>query len=87
MNILIVGESGCGKSNLSDVIRNGIFKADPDSNIHVDDPDRSRKDLGEGNNGYSIIVRREMLQEDADNADIVVKIKSKAFVEKYHELY
>ncbi len=86
MNILIIGKSGCGKSNLSDIIRNGIFKADSNSAIHVNDPDRTVKDLGEGKNVYNIAVRREMQKEDVDDADIVVEIKTKTFVEKFREL-
>jgi CO dehydrogenase nickel-insertion accessory protein CooC1 len=87
MNILIVGKSGYGKSNLSDLIRNAIFKADENCKITVDDHDRDSKVFGGGENEYTINVRREMKQEDYENADIVVEINSKAFIDRFNEIY
>ena len=86
MNVLIIGESGHGKSNLTDVVRNAIFKADEDAAIHVDDTDRNNKVLGDGKYEYNIVVRREAKQDEVDKADIVVEIKTKAFVERFREL-
>jgi CO dehydrogenase nickel-insertion accessory protein CooC1 len=86
MNILIIGKSGYGKSNLTDVVKNAIFKADEDAVIHIDDPDRNDKALGGGSYEYNIGVRREVKQDEVDKADIVVEIKTKAFLERFREL-
>jgi len=87
MNILIVGNSGMGKSNMADLLRNGIFKADREAAIKIDDADRVAKAMGNGKNEYSIVVRQQATKEDEDRADVVVEIKSKAFIDKFKELY
>jgi predicted ATP-binding protein involved in virulence len=86
LNILIIAPSGYGKSNLADAVRNAIFRKDTNANIHVDDKDREKQDMGEGTNVYNIVVRREKLKVDEDKADVVVEIKTKKFYDKYHEI-
>jgi predicted ATP-binding protein involved in virulence len=86
LDILIIAPSGYGKSNLADIVKNSIFKADINAHIHVDDKDRELKELGDGKNKYNIIVRREKFDEDIAKADIIVEIKSKKFYERYHEI-
>jgi CO dehydrogenase nickel-insertion accessory protein CooC1 len=87
MEILIVGKSGNGKSNLADLIKNAIFKADAESCININDPDRENKSLGQGKNEYNINVRREASQEDKNKADISVEINNGRFIERFKEIY
>jgi energy-coupling factor transporter ATP-binding protein EcfA2 len=85
MKILIIGESGLGKSNISDIIRNGIFKADSNACITVNDPSREVKELGAGDNKYVIDVLHD--GENVGDYDIVVNVKTKAFIDRFKELY
>lgn len=94
VNILIVGKSGYGKSNLGDIIRNAIFKIDGNSAISSNDPDRSVKLLGHGSNAYKVDVRQldseeslgSLTKEELDN-DIVVYIGNKQFSEWFRTVY
>lgn len=86
MYILIHGKSGSGKSNLSDLIRNAIFKADRDSKIITDDEDRQIKDWGKGSNEYTVNVMRTLEKEDEEKADIIVNIKNNKFRE-WHQRF
>lgn len=86
MNILLVGKSGLGKSNLGDIVRNSIFKADSNACISTDDPDRTVKTLGQGTNSYLLKVRREALPEDLEQADIVVTVNTSKFKELFKEI-
>jgi CO dehydrogenase nickel-insertion accessory protein CooC1 len=99
MNILIVGKSGVGKSNLGDIIRNTIFKLDNNAIIHTDDPDRSVKTFGTGSNEYNIHVRKigeegftkgaieEYSFEKDGEPDVVIEITSDKFKEWFREVY
>ena len=86
MYILIVGVPNSGKSNLSDMIRNAIFRSDSNSKITTDDEDRELKTFGSGKNEYIINVMRTLEKEDEEKADIIVDIKSKEFINWYHKI-
>ena len=86
MYILIVGGPSSGKSNLSDMIRNVIFKADSNSKVITDDEDREMKTFGSGKNEYTINVMRTLEKEDEEKADVVINIASKKFVDWYHKI-
>lgn len=63
MNILIMGASGSGKSKVGDLIRNTVFKMDPNSKIATTDPDRENKIMGEGKNDYNIVIKKVPSEE------------------------
>ena len=79
MNILIVGDSGSGKSNLGDFIRNLVFKLDREASITTDDLDREVKTFGSGKNVYNLKVQRSPTDEEVKKADIVISLNNKAF--------
>ena len=56
MNILIIGNSGVGKSNFGDIMKNLIHRHDPDCTIVITDPSREQKTLGTGKNIHRISV-------------------------------
>jgi hypothetical protein len=94
MNILIVSESGSGKSNLGDIIRNGIFKADKNSIIKTNDMGREVKSFGNGKNVYNLSIRKLEGQEmmsidgiDLSKYDIVVLLKGGEFKKTYDKLH
>lgn len=95
MNILLVGKSGLGKSNLGDIVRNTVFKLDSNSTINSDDPDRSMKSLGSGSNIYNISVRQlgsnesleNLTKEELHDKDIVIYLGSKKFLEWFRTVY
>lgn len=95
MNILVIGKSGFGKSNLGDIVRNTIFKLDSNSTIHSSDPDRSIKSLGQGSNIYNISVRQlkdeetldSLTKEEFEKSDIVIYLTSKKFNEWFRTIY
>ena len=86
MYILIVGVPNSGKSNLSDMIRNVIFKSDGNSKIITDDEDREIKIFGSGENEHTINVMRTIEEVDLEKADIVINISTKNFVDWYHKI-
>lgn len=86
MKILIVGKSGMGKSNLGDIIRNAIFRADSEACITTDDPDRETKTLGQGPNDYSLEVRQQASNQALEEADVVVYINTGRFKELFKEI-
>jgi nitrogenase subunit NifH len=87
VNILVVGKSGVGKSNLADVIKHAIFKVDKDCIIHTDDPDRASMHLGSGNNQYSIMIRKpeNLSLEEEEQADIAITINNGNFAQWYEK--
>ena len=94
MNILIIGESGSGKSNLGDLIRNGIFKADKNSSIRTDDIDREVKTFGKGKNIYNLQIRqldgKEAVSIDGmelSKFDVIVLLKGGEFKKRFEQLY
>lgn len=93
MNILLVGESGTSKSNLGDILRRAIFRTDPNSHIHTDDPSRDMKEFGHGTNLYNISVRQlkkgEKLTDlgDLSNQDVVVFLNGPEFKKWFEEVY
>ena len=86
MNILIVGKSASGKSNLGDLLKSYLFRRDKDCSIHVDDKDRQIKSLGSGPNIYNIYVRQLPEKEVMEKADIVIDIKNQKFLEVFQNL-
>jgi GTPase SAR1 family protein len=86
MDILIMGKSGFGKSNLADRIQNAIFKADKDASITTNDPDRETKVFGHGKNSYGIHITKEYPLEGLDKFDVVVDIRSPKFKEIFDSL-
>ena len=96
MNILIVGKSGVGKSNLGDIIRNTIFKLDSDALIKTDDPDRSVKTFGTGSNEYGISIERAdeweslrsaVTEEVTSKEDIIIVINNENFQKWFREVF
>ena len=80
MNIIIIGKTGVGKSNLADILKNVIFKMDSDSEVMVDDPDRESKQLGSGKNIHTIkVVRENEVPENLTVYDMVINIKGNGF--------
>ena len=95
MNILIVGKSGVGKSNLGDIVKNTIFKLDADATINSDDPDRAVKSLGKGNNKYSISIKQlkeganlhDMFSEELLQGDVIILLTNQKFQEWFRTVY
>jgi len=94
MEILIVGQSGSGKSVLGDLIRNAIFRADRDSKITTDDADRQTKALGSGKTPYNLHIRqlkagetiRGLSEIDLNRFDIIIGVKGGGFIKRYREI-
>jgi ABC-type cobalamin/Fe3+-siderophores transport system ATPase subunit len=87
MNIIIIGKTGVGKSNLADILKNVIFKMDSDSEVMVDDPDRESKQLGSGKNIHTIkVVRENEVPENLTVYDMVINIKGNGFQEWYSHI-
>jgi ABC-type glutathione transport system ATPase component len=80
MDILIIGESGYGKSNLGDILKAAIFKSDKESRVVTDDKNRANPTLGNGKNQYNILIRNP---EDIDMppSDITITINNHNFKE------
>jgi hypothetical protein len=100
MNILIVGKSGVGKSNLGDIVKNTIFKLDSNAKIESDDPDRAVKSFGKGNNVYNIRVKKLwegqdvgkymdsiFLESGSETQDVIIVINNKKFMEWFRTVY
>jgi len=95
MNILIVGKSGLGKSNLGDIVKNTIFKMDGNATINTNDPDRAVKAFGTGSNVYNINIKqlaegvsiKDLAKEAIEEYDIIIDINNKAFLEWFREIY
>lgn len=87
MNILIIGESGVGKSNLGDILKGLIFKHDKDCTITVDDPDRELKTLGHGPRLHTIHVSRDPNVKYREEMDMVIVLGTKSFKEWYDTVY
>ena len=81
MEILIVGKSGMGKSNLADILKAEIFKRDRNCTISTNDLDREHKTLGHGNSPYNITVSRE-LPTELSKFDITIQIHTPALKSK-----
>ena len=86
MYILILGKSGTGKSNLSDALRNAIFKVDDDCTILTDDEDRQVKKFGSGSNEYTINVARNLEKEVEEKADVIIELRTEKFLEIFRKL-
>lgn len=92
MNILIAGKSGTGKSNLGDIIRNGIFKADKNSRIKTNDTDRQVKEFGSGKNVYNLIIRKtgdiavSGLDANDLEQDVIIILRGGEFKKRYNSL-
>ena len=95
MEILIVGKSGYGKSNMGDLVRNTIFKMDEDAVITSHDPDRSVKVLGHGQNIYNVKVKQlgpednlaSLTPEEASSADVIISVTNEKFLEWFRSIY
>jgi len=86
MKIIIIGKSGVGKSNLSDLLRNLIFKLDKDSKIMVDDHDRQIKEFGSGQDNHTIRVARDDSNINITDYDIEIRIKTNKFKDWFDNL-
>lgn len=94
MNILIIGKSGTGKSNLGDIIKTAIFKVDKDAKIETNDPGRSIKVFGSGNTLYQINMKQYdntlpylIVQEDVNNYDVIVIMINNNFYTWFKTIY
>jgi dephospho-CoA kinase len=86
MNILIIGKSGVGKSNLADLLKNLIFKMDKQSNITINDPDREVKQFGSGISCHTITVVRDKVEANEFEYDIEIEIKTNQFKDWFDKL-
>lgn len=92
MNILIIGKTGTGKSNLVDIIRSTIFRVDPDAKIETNDPGRSIKVFGKGGKQYNVNTKQvknnnEISLFEIDNNDVLIIMCNDNFYKWFHEIY
>lgn len=85
MYIVVYGKSGLGKSEFGDILKNIIFRMDPDCKVSVDDESRNIRSFGSGSREHTINVLRELDSESEGLADVVIQMKTSKFREWYKE--
>lgn len=88
MDIMIIGVPGSGKSEVGDIIKNTIFKIDPNSTIINHDPDRTYKPFGDGKNIYNIYTKQvdSLPLEEMKKYGVVITLNGTAVKEWIKEV-